>query len=262
MTYFAPGTRQRTQMDILRLALLSLAAAIAVIFGASLLFEADRSVRDNPPQMVQNPNASRDNELVAARAKIEAHIAADAPDYMRFFKHLKEMLPAEYDTILTGFAQQQLEGADMSNVDSLLSDAVRALRLSNGALAAKSPKLCVDFLYGGASPAFFDFSSKNRALVADMAIAGLDAINNGRRNRIERPPPSDADFTLLEDSLKAKQLSGVEISAILDGKAPPTPIPDSRMCQVGEIYLDSLAALPEPARFRIYGLAVELMARS
>lgn len=274
-------------MDILRLALLSLAAAIAVIFGASLLFEADRGQRDNSAQIgTQNPEQqSAYTELRTARAKIEAHIAADAPDYMRFFNHLKQLLPGEYDTILNGFAQQSLEGADMTNVDSLLSDAVRALRLSNGALAAKSdgpsltrifamqsammhalaakdPKLCVDFLYGGASPAFFDFSSKNRALVADMAIAGLDAINNGRKNRIERPPPSDADFTLLEDSLKAKQLTPVEISAILDGKTPSPPIPNNRMCQVGEIYLDSLAALPEPARYRIYGLAVELMARS
>lgn len=276
-------------MDILRLALLSLAAGIAVILGASLLFEADHSQRQNPPQEIAAPQNQdqkvADDQLPAAREKIEARIASGAPDYMRFFTRLKQLLPHEYDAILDGFAKQSLEGADMTNVDSLLSDAVRALRLSNGALAAKAdgpalsrifatqlammralaakdPKLCVDFLYGGASQAFFEFSSENRALVADMAIAGLDAINDGRAKKIERQPPSDQDFELLENALKAKQLSETEVSAILDGKTPAPPIADQRMCQVGQIYLETLASLPEPARFRIYGLAVELMARS
>jgi hypothetical protein len=283
------STRGFVLMDILRLALLSLAAGIAIVFGASLLFEADHAQKQNPPSAStasqnQDENDAAD-QLRAARAKIEARIASAAPDYMRFFSRLKQLLPHEYDTILNGFGRQALEGADMTNVDSLLSEAVRALRLSNGAsaakadgpalsrifamqlammraLAAKDAKLCVDFLYGGASQAFFEFSSDNRALVADMAIAGLDAINDGREKKIERQPPSDIDFEQLETALKAKQLNATEISAILDGKTPSPPIPNPRMCQVGQIYLDALAGLPEPARFRIYGLAVELMARS
>jgi len=204
---------------------------------------------------------------------------------MRFFGRLRQLLPHEYDQILNGFARQSIEGADMSNVDSLLSDAVRSLRLAKGslaaeadgpalsrifdmqlammqALAAKDPKLCVDFLYGGASQAFFEFSSENRALVANMAIAGLDAIGSGRINKIERAPPSDRDFELLEQALKAKGLDEAEIAAILDGKTPNPPISNQRMCQVGQIYLQTLGTLPEPARFRIYALAVELMARS
>ena len=48
--------------------------------------------------------------------------------------------------------------------------------------------------------------------------------------------------------------------AILDGKTPDPPIADDRMCTVGQIYLKTLATLPEPERLRIYGLAVELMA--
>ncbi len=276
-------------MDILRLALLSLAAGIAIILGASLLFEADHTQKENPPQTIAAPQnqdqTAADDRLPAAREKIEARIASAAPDYMRFFTRLKQLLPHEYDAILDGLARQSLEGADMTNVDLLLSDAVRALRLSNGALAAKAdgpalsrifamqlammralavkdPRLCVDFLYGGASQAFFEFSSENRALVADMAIAGLDAIDDGRAKKIERSPPSDQDFELLENALKAKQLNETEISAILDGKTPAPPIADQRMCQVGQIYLETLGSLPEPARFRIYGLAVELMARS
>ena len=37
-------------------------------------------------------------------------------------------------------------------------------------LAAKDPRLCVHFLYGGESPGFFEFSAQNRGLVAAMAI--------------------------------------------------------------------------------------------
>jgi hypothetical protein len=275
-------------MDILRLALLSLAAGIAIILGASFLFDAGRGAKETPPPRVaapQNQDNSGEAELRAARAKIEARIALAAPDYMRFFSRLKALMPHEYGTILDGFARQALEGVDMSNVDLLLSEAVRILRLSDGAsaakadgpalsrifamqltmmraLAANNPKLCVAFLYGGASQAFFEFSSQNRALVADMAIAGLEAIDDGRFQKIERPPPSDADFALLENALKAKQLTEPEIAALLDGKTPAPPIPDERMCRVGQTYLETLAELPEPARLRIYGLAVELMARS
>jgi hypothetical protein len=276
-------------MNILRLALLSLAAGIAIILGASQFFDLDHK-RVKPTTEAADDSASREQEaaaqrLRAARGKIETRIAAAAPDYMRFFERMKELLPSQYDTILDGFARQSLEGADMNNVDSLLSEAVRTLRLSSGAmaakadgptlsrifamqlammqaLAAKDPKLCVDFLYGGASQAFFEFSSQHRSLIANMAIAGLDAIKDGRAKRIERPPPSDQDFQLLETALKAKQLSESEISAILDGKTPSPPISPERMCQVGQIYLETMATLPEPARYRIYGLAVELMARS
>ncbi|QXX73627.1 hypothetical protein [Methylovirgula sp. HY1] len=272
-------------MDILRLALLSLAAGIAIILGASLLFQADLTHNKVSPATATQDQTTTPAQLRAARTKIEARIAAASPDYMRFFSRLRQLLPHEYDVILDGFARQSLEGADMTNVDSLLSEAVRALRLSSGAmaakadgralsrifdlqlammraLAAKDPRLCVDFLYGGASPAFFDFSSENRPLVANMAIAGLDAINNGRLLRIERAPPSDKDFELLEQALKAKDLNQTEIAAILDGKTPSPPIASERMCHVGEIYLETLASLPETVRFRIYGLAVELMARS
>ncbi len=95
-----------------------------------------------------------------------------------------------------------------------------------------------------------------------MAIAGLDAIGSGRAHKIDRQPPSDADFNELENAMKAQGLNESEIGAILDGKTPDPPIPDDRMCTVGQIYLKTLAALPEPIRLRIYGLAVELMARS
>jgi hypothetical protein len=271
-------------MDILRLALLSLAALIAIVLGISFLFEANAPTEANAPNLAV-ASLAPDESLRETRQKIEAQIAAEAPDYARFFDRLRNVLPTEYDAILDKFAKRSLDGADMSNVDSLLSEAVREVRLSNGilaakadsaalshifdiqlqmmqALAARDPRLCVDFLYGGASQAFFEFSAQNRRLVSGMAIAGLEAISSGRANKIERQPPNDADFNELESALKAQGLNQAEIAAILDGKTPDPPIADERMCAVGQTYLKTLAALPEPVRLRIYGLAVELMARS
>lgn len=279
-----PLVRELPGEDILRLALLSLAALIAIILGISFLFEATAPTEADAP-LPAVARLTPDEPLREARQKIEMRIAAQSPDYARFFARLKSVLPAEYDAILDRFAKDSLDGADVSNVDSLLSKAVRDVRLSNGILAAKAdsaalshvfdiqlqmmqalavrdPRLCVDFLYGGASQAFFAFSAQNRRLVSGMAIAGLEAISSGRANQIERQPPSDGDFNELESALKAQGLDQAEIAAILDGKTPDPPITDDRMCAVGQIYLKTLAGLPEPARLRIYGLAVELMARS
>jgi hypothetical protein len=129
-------------------------------------------------------------------------------------------------------------------------------------LADKDARLCVDFLYGGTSKGFFDFSAANRDLVAEMAIAGLEAISSGETNKIVRSAPNEKDFQLLEQALRDKGLDTEEIEAILDGKSTEPPIPDARMCGIGQIYLETLATMPEPERLRIYGLALELMARS
>jgi hypothetical protein len=267
--------------DVLRLVLLSLAALIAISLGIDFLFEANLPGEAPATAM----SMASPEPLSVVRQKIEAEIDRESPDYARFFQRLRALLPAEYNVVVNGFAKQAIGGADVSNVDSLVSQAVREVRMSNGvlaaradgpalshifdvqlammqALAAKDARLCVDFLYGGANQAFFAFSAQNRPLVAAMAIAGLEAIGSGRANQIQRQPPSDADFNALESAMKNQGLTDAEISAILDGKAPDPPIPDARMCAVGQIYLKTLAALPEPVRLRIYGLAVELMARS
>jgi hypothetical protein len=49
---------------------------------------------------------------------------------------------------------------------------------------------------------------------------------------------------------------------LLDGKVSTPPLDDQKMCHLGEVYLQSLVQMPEPSRSRIYGLALELMARS
>jgi len=274
--------------DILRLALLSFAAVIAIALAIGFFLNAGQQQVAQAPSSTASDLAAAPvpapEPLALARQSVERELGQQ-PDYAVFFARLKSALPDEYDAILDDFAKQALDGKDLHDVDALLSQSVRDLRVSNGILAAKAdgpalahifdvqlqmmqalagtdPKLCVDFLYGGASQGFFAFSASHRPLVADMAIAGLDAIVSGRANGIDRDQPSDADFNQLSSAMKAQGVNDAEVSAILDGKMPNPPIPDARMCAVGQIYLKTLAGLPEQARLRIYALAVSLMARS
>ena len=273
--------------DVLRLALLSFAAVIAAALAIGFFVDAgQQAALPNPaPPSAAAIEPPAPEPLALARQSIEREIATKAPDYAVFFARLRTSLPTEYDAILNDFAKEALDGKDLSNVDALLSEAMRDLRTSNGILAAKAdgpalahifdvqlrmlqalvtadPRLCADFLYGGVSQAFFAFAATHRPLVADLAIADVDAIASGRVNRIERDPPSDADFNALSSGMKAQGTTDAEVAAILDGKMPNPPPPDARMCTVGQIYLKTLAGLPEQARLRIYALAVTLMARS
>jgi hypothetical protein len=278
-------------IDHVRLALLGLAAIASLILGWSLIDQALRTDQTAPAKQavthIPVPDQPSSTELAARadmRQKIEAQLA-QSPEYMRFFDRLKLVFPTEYETIMDTFAKRAASAGETDDIDAMMSEAVRALRVSHGVLAAKAngpvlqkifamqlsmmralgtkdQRLCVDFLYGGASRGFFTFSSDNRALVSDMALAGLEAITDGQASKIERAPPNEADFQVLEKALRDQGLSTAEIEALLDGKTADPPISDTRMCRVGQIYLETLSGLPEASRFRLYGLAVELMARS
>ena len=274
-------------MKQLRLVLLGLAACLVLLLGGRLIYDASRPTgplipeiqAENKPDKTQ-PQSTLPPEQAVVRAALERDIAG-LPDYARFFDRLKLTLPGEYETIFNGFAAR----AERPNADVMVAETVKSLRQSRGIMAAKSTgasldrifemqakvakalsvndtRLCVDFLYGGASEGFHAFSAKNRGLVADMALAGMDAIVEGGQAKIERKPPSDADFALLEKALLDKGLEKAEIDALLDGKTPDPPIESTRMCTAGQIYLETLRNLPDAERSRIYGLAVELMARS
>jgi hypothetical protein len=129
-------------------------------------------------------------------------------------------------------------------------------------LEARDPHLCVAFLYGANGAGFLSFATDHRAIVADSAIAGLDAMNSGRTNQVHRASPDDSDFQVLDKALVEKGLNRPEIDALLDGKTADPPIADGTMCKAGETYLETLAALPADLRARLYGLAVDLMAKS
>jgi hypothetical protein len=208
-----------------------------------------------------------------------------APEYARFFNRLREAFPADYAATVQSWKTRAAGGGADETPDFYVSEAVRLLRQSRGALAAKAetaelekifdiqleilravakddPRMCVTFLYGGAARDFARFASGRRPLVGKMALAGLEAIASGQARQIDRAAPSDADFQALETALAAKGLNKAEIDALLDGKTPEPPIADARMCAAGQTYLETLHDLPEPARMRIYGLVAELMAKS
>jgi hypothetical protein len=282
-------------MSLERLLTFVTAAFVCICLGIALLMLAPGAGKDAPAQIADAPTAMETETPQAppepaplapgaARKEVEATIAL-APEYMRFFQRLREAFPADYGTAMDGFAARYSTARKADSPEFYLSEAVRNLRQARGVGAAKAdPKplervfdmqldvlravgkqdsrLCVSFLYGASDADFQQFAAARRALVSDMALAGLEAMASGATKKIERPAPTEADFKLLESALTARGLAKAEIDALLDGKTPDPPIEDKRMCAAGQIYLETIRTLPEPVRLRIYGLAVELMARS
>jgi hypothetical protein len=267
-------------MNKLRLALLSLAAFVAIILGWASL----RNLTPAPDLGARtNERRASHQEVAAMRRAIERTIAG-APDYAGFFGQLKVAFPGEYEGFLARSAQRSAEAGETANADALIIEAARGLRRSHGILAAeadgpaldhyfdarlavlqalaeKDRTLCADFLYGGGGD-FTAFSRDHRGLVAALTVAGLDAVHDGQAKRMKRDAPTDADFRTLDNALRAQGLSNGAIEALLDGKALNPPLDDDEMCQAGKTYLQTIAALPDAARRRIYSFAVQLMARS
>ncbi|MDB5571040.1 MAG: hypothetical protein JWN93_2223 [Hyphomicrobiales bacterium] len=266
-------------MHAVRIVLLLIALVGAIVAGWVFV---DQAIQPETAPEVRLP-AEGDLSAVGLRA-VDERLRL-APEYAPFFARLKSAFPQDHEKAMQVFAERAVQTSRLDEPDTYLVEAVRMLRRSHGVLASKAgageldrvflmqarvmgglaevdPRLCVDFLYGNAAQGFFNFAARNRALMADMAMAGLDAIASGRAQKVERAPPSDADFAALEKALEAKGLGRNEIDALLDGKTPEPPIPDAAMCRAGRAYLDALRAIPEDARMRIYALAVELLARS
>jgi len=231
-----------------------------------------------PPAPVVPPTAEK---LAEARIRLEKALA-DAPEFQPFYTQFKAAYLSDYERFLNTEVLNFISASPTD--DQLLLDAVDVLRKSRGSLAAKAspdavtrifdvqarvlgelavqdPRLCDHFLFGGDAPAFSDFAKRNRALIADMAMAGLAAIVDGGAKPVPRNAPSDADFATLEASLVQAGLSKIEISALLDGQIPPQPLEDTRICSIGQTYYTAMAALPAESKFAIYALALESMAQ-
>lgn len=272
----------------LKLFLLGLVGTLLIGSGAWLIVDMVQSSGPRetaPPPVVVAPEAATKTAptVDTARKDVEDTIAS-APEIARFFDRLRLTLPTDYETAIAALAARRSGGA-VDSPDYDLSQAVKTLRQSRGALAAKADsaalgrvfeaqlavlkalssvntRLCVDFLYGGASEAFLKFSAENRPLVSDLAIAGLDAILDGKEKNVARTTPTESDFQMFETSLRQNGVGADEIGALLDGKTPDPPIPDDRMCAAGKTYLETLRQMPEDVRGRIEALAIDLMARS
>ncbi|MDB5650169.1 MAG: hypothetical protein JWL62_1689 [Hyphomicrobiales bacterium] len=272
----------RDGMNGLRLVLAGLAAVIV-----GLLVWRGGGERQPGPMAslsVLAPGATSLPAGDAARPAIERTLA-QATEYAAVIDRMQQSFPADYERLLIEFADRARQDGRIESADYYLSEMTRGLRQRRGILAARSsptalahifdmqaqmlgalsqanPKLCVDFLYGNVSPGFYDFAGKHRALVASMALAAVDAVTDGRQQKIDRRAPTTADFDLLESELTRRGLSRTEIDALLDGRTPEQAVPDARMCQAGRLYIEALQTLPDESRSRIQALAVELMARS
>jgi hypothetical protein len=264
-------------MNNLRLVLLAVAALIAGLIGW-------RHGATPPARSPANTNVLPSPPPTAAGRAAPANLATE-PDYAPFYAGLAEAFPGDQTRIVREQAQKNAAGAGPPSPDAAVLDAFGALQKQRGILAAKAspdrlarifatraavmaslareaPALCSNFLYGAPSEAFIDFAASHRPLIGAMAEAGLQAIADGRTSQIDRNPPNDEDFAVLERSLTEKGLSAVEIEALIDGKMPTVAIEDQRMCTIGTAQLEALRDLPEPTRARILSLAVRLMAHS
>ena len=273
-------------MKILRLVLLGLAVFAGIFAGGALLKKA---IRPEPPSDSSTATSSArpegQVEKIEAVRRLFVNVLKGAPEYAVFFERLKTDFPQEYESFLAAVAQRSAASGEIGSADMHIAEAVRTLRLSRGvlaakageaalqrifelqlamlkALAAKDPRLCADYLYGGESAGYLEFAAENRKLVSEMAVAGIDAIHDGEEKRVQRDVPTMAEFDALEQSLRARGLGSPEIEALLDGTASNPTISDEKMCSAGQVYLETLATMPEESRLRIYGFTVELMARS
>ena len=237
-------------MKELRLVLLGLAAIIAVLLGAGFLTRAFTHAPSRTaalaPATPTAPSTTAPAPASPVRTEIDRDIAG-SPDYAKFFDRLRTVFPNDYESILNGVATNTKPGE--VNVDLVMADVVTALRRAHGALATKAsdsaleqifdlqlremkalaqrdPHLCVAFLYGANGRGFLGFASENRALIADAAIAGLDAMNSGRSDQIARGAPTDDDFQTLDHALVTKGLTRPQIDELLDGKTADPPIAD------------------------------------
>jgi hypothetical protein len=274
-------------MHTLRVVLVIVAFVASVALGWEVFDAATRVQIEQPASTPARRVAIAppvDDLRPMARQAVEERLQL-AQETSSFFNAMRRAFPQDFDRLVNAFAQRAVDGSKLDAPDVYLAEAVRSLRRTHGVLAAKSnashleklfetqmlmlealeradPQMCVDFLYGNATPRFYEFSARNRPLVVAMAQASLDAILDGRTSRVDRRPPSDADFAQLETALIERGLGRAEIEALLDGKAPDPPIPDAMLCRAGRVYLATLRALPEETRMRIYGLAIEVLART
>lgn len=280
----------------LRIAFLALAAAVAAAFGSWFLATGEQTLAPEAPplavkQVTTQPVAPTSHETALpeeaapvdpqAQAALEERLA-QAPEYQAFFARLRAVYPADYNAALKAALASGAQGQENAP-DLFLTEAVRQLRETRGLLAAKAggqaldqlfdanrevvrqlassdAALCVDFLNGAPADRFVAFTGAHRALMAREALAGLEAMDDGARKKIDREAPGSQDFDDLERLLLSKGLDKPAIDLLLDGKTPDPPLTDAQACRNGVIYLDALQTLPDLQRLRLYALAVEVMA--
>ena len=271
-----------------RVLILGTSAVVFLCVGVAMLILATTPPKRSagvvaPPPLVKEARRQPMNDAQATQALAEA--LASAPEYAAFFSRYSQAFPADHAAATAAFKARLKALGHADSADYYVSEAIRLLRKSQGALVAKaepealarvfdaqlavmramaaeSPRMCVGFLYGATAQDFEKAAASKRPLVAEMALARLEATANGQDKRIERGAPSPADVKALEKALAERGLSESEIDILIGGRTPDPPLDDARMCAIGQAYLEALRALPEAPRTKIYSLLLEQMARS
>ncbi len=282
----APAGRIATMFEPrhLRLLLLGLAASLAGL----VVWRAIAAPPAAPSETVIGKRFERAvppapaPELIAAERRTIADSLSNAREFGLYVHRLSDAYPADWNRLLDSFALRALASRAPESPEAYVSESIRALRRDRGVVASRAgpdavarvfdaqarllgglagsdSRLCVDFMLGQTSPAFLAFAARHRDLLAEMAMASLEAMIAGETSSATPDQPGDADFDQLEQALVKRGLGKPEIGALLDGRWPNPPIPDSRMCDAGLIYFDALKTLPDDARQRIYALAVRTM---
>ena len=272
-------------MRALRYSLLVIAACVlALLVWRSVPKHPVRSAsmpRSSPvPRISEQPGVPAVAPVAAPPATPDQRIA-EIPEFAEFYGKLRIAFPQDY----AAFRASLGSARPAPSADAAIWDAMRDLQQARGVLAAGadaatldryfdarsamvaglaplSPRLCADFLYGQTGSSISGFTAAHRGLVATLADRQLAAIVDGLAQNRERSPPTDADLDALAAALKDRGLSPSEVSLLVDGRTPDPPLPDARLCQIGQVYLETLHDLPADARHRIYGLVAELLARS
>jgi hypothetical protein len=272
----------------IRLAILALSAMIAAAMGVWFLSSDAPPPAPPAPKIVTTQPVAPEPDAPAtpAPANPQAESALEdrlrqAAEYQPYFARLRALYPNDWTEALRAAAAQGVQNRDDA-ADLFLAESMRLLRQTRGRAGAKAggpsldrlfdlhlkvlrelagadASLCVDFLNGAPTERFTAFSAGHRAVMADEALAGLDAIEDGAVKKIDREPPGAADFDDLEKALRARGLSKDAIDLLLDAKQPNPPISDDQACKNGVIYLDTLKNLPDLQRLRLYALAIEVM---
>ncbi len=284
-------------MNSLRLLLFGLALCVLAVLGWRFTAPSPREAMRAPSRTVapeapppptaslpQPPAAFTTPPLAEARHSVEARVT-EVPQYAMFFAALGEAFPHVRESLLDQWAARLGRSGVLASPDTLIWQAMRDVQQSQGLLARRAgdealsayfdarlalldamapsdPKLCADFLYGSADVSLDAFSATHRDLVADLALRQLAALKSGQHGKDDPVAPTPADFDLVAAQLAAKGLSPDEIGVLIDGRMLDPSPSDTRLCDMGRIYLAVLRALPAEARLRIYGLAAELLARS
>jgi len=279
-----------------RVLILATGAFVFLCVGVALVILAtapERKEGEPPPPIVAQPAPEpapapepqqQPSGDAAARNALNG-LVGDAPDYGRFFLRLREAFPGEYEATVKAIEAKLDAAGRVESVDYYVSDAIRLLRKGHGATVAKAgpdqiervfdaqlaamravaqedPRMCVGFLYGATTQDFEKMAATHRPLVAEMALARLEATANGEAVKAKRAAPTENEVKLFEKALTERGLTNDELDVFLGGDVAKATTDQSRMCAAGQSYLEALRALPRDVRMKIYSLLLEQMARS